>query len=124
MNRAHADGLHEIALALARYLSSECRPDPNPAGRVADHRPDHKGFVHELKEGQTPALVPDLEYSVKDAMKITGLAEVTLRKMLSSGRLIGRKEGTRVLLLGKDLARIMARQISGHTSGTLTEAGP
>lgn len=112
MNRAYADGLHEIAVALARYLSCECRLDPNPAGRPSEpERPEPRRVPQTPPETGTPALVADLEYSVKEAMKITGLAEVTLRKMTSSGRLPYRKEGSRTLVLGKDLARIMAKNL-------------
>ncbi len=117
MRRAHAEGLHEIALALARYLSCACGIDPNPAGRSsAPERPQPHRAPHAPPETGVPALVADLEYSVKDAMKITGLAEVTLRKMTSSGRLPYRKEGSRTLLLGKHLAAIMAKNLPAADS--------
>lgn len=112
MKRAHADGLLEIALNLSRYLSSESRRlDPNPSGHVVVPR-DAPAIPPDSPEDEgTPALVADAEYSIKDAVKITRKAEVTLRKMVTSGRLPGRKEGRRIVLLGKDLAKIMAGSI-------------
>jgi hypothetical protein len=127
MNRAHADGLHEIALALARYLTNECRVDPNPSGVSRAHASHvHAKVIHpELStedDGQTPALVADLRYSVQDAVKITGKAEVTIRKWMSSRRLPFAKEGNRVVLLGKDLARVMATQLSAPADTDAPEA--
>ena len=115
MNRAHADELnevaHEVARALARYLARECRPDPNPS---LTQRTDHKYILrdHSLPR-ETPALVGDLEYSIKQAHEITGKAEPTIRKMIQSNRLKCRKgEGGRVWISGKELARMMAIQLS------------
>lgn len=101
MSRARADHLDEIALALARYLNRECGADPNPSGDSAD---------------DTPPLIADVEYTVPEAMKITGFAEVTLQKMRCSGRLPYRKNGGRVLMLGKHLAQIMAKQLTQSTT--------
>lgn len=116
MNRAHADGLHEIALTLCRYLSSECRLDPNPSRpRPAAQEatiPVKPNSEEAPSESEGPALVPDLDYTIKDAAALTKKAEATIRKYISIGRLEGRKEGSRVYLSGRELARFMAKQVS------------
>ncbi len=121
MNRARADVVDAVAFALARYLSRECRPDPNPAGhsaphptKVADNEPPPED-APAVMDNTAPALVRDVEYSVTDAGKITHLAESTLRKMMSDGRLPFRKEGARSLISGKRLAEILAKQQSQST---------
>lgn len=126
MNRAHVDddGLREIALALARYLSSECRLDPNPSGHRLGHTADpvKLGTIAVPSDDVTPPLVPDLEYSIKEAAALTHKAEATIRKYLSIGRLEGRKEGSRVYLTGKELARFMSREVeSGSSDGASAE---
>lgn len=111
MNRARTDDLDEIvALALARYLLSRHSVDPNPSGHSAPQLPK---ITHESPDDEgTPSLIPDKEYTVKDAIKITRLAEVTLQKMRADGRLPFHKRGTRVLILGKHLAQIMVKQLT------------
>lgn len=110
MNRARTEELDEIAVALARYLSFRCRPDPNPSG---PSEPPQKRITHDpaMAHG-TPALVPDLEYSVKDAMAITKFAEVTVRKMTQDGRLPVQRKGKRVYILGRDISRVMAKRLA------------
>ena len=119
---SRADGLHRVALALADYLSRECRADPNPSGHSAPPRPrnivDSEPAPEEPppdSDGGTPALVPDVDYTVTDAMKITHFAESTLRKMMSKGRLPFRKKGSRSLISGRHLAAMMAKQLSRST---------
>src|SRR6266567_4295994 len=75
MNRARADVVDAVAFALARYLSRECRPDPNPAGhsaphptKVADNEPPPED-APAVMDNTAPALVRDVEYSVTDAGK-------------------------------------------------------
>lgn len=106
MSRAHAE-LNELALILARYLDREHRElsaDPNPASPA-----DPKRITHEPQT--TPALVAEVEYSLKDAGIITHKAVVTLRKMIREGRLRCRKDGNRVFILGRELASLMAKQL-------------
>jgi hypothetical protein len=114
MNRAHAE-LREVALVLARYLDRELRgADPNPAA-PAHNEP--KRIVHEPQAATAPALVADLEYSLREAATITHKAEVTLRKMIQRGRLQCRKDGSnRVLILGKDLVSMMTKQLREPTA--------
>lgn len=121
MSRARSDVRHEVALALAQYLSLECRADPNPSGhsaprptKVADSEPAAE-VAPAILDNTAPALVRDVEYSVEDAGKITHLAESTLRKMMSDGRLPFRKAGARSLISGKRIAEILAKQQSQST---------
>jgi hypothetical protein len=106
-----AKELLPVALALARFLDLMCPADPNPSGHQV-HRSEPKKGPRPVSD-QAPALIAEQEYSVKEAAEITHRPEITLRKMLGDGRLPCRKENRRVMILGRDLARLMSKQQEG-----------
>lgn len=129
MTRALVDAdltdLLPVVHALAQYLKLRCAAaDPNPSG-YASHsvRKDTKETKDEkdTKTKKDPvanadelatntALIPDAEYTVKQAVAITRRKEITLRKMLQDGRLPSRMNSERRrMILGKHLARFIAR---------------
>jgi hypothetical protein len=120
MTRAQVDlqsdlsDLLPVVHALAQYLQLRCNAaDPNPSGHVA--RSDPKKAARAVAADPAPttaALIPDAEYTVKQAVEITRRKEITLRKMLQDGRLPSRmnEETRRRMIQGRDLARFMARQ--------------
>lgn len=111
MNRAHTDDSDEVVvLALARYILRKYPVDPNPSGQATAPAAEPRRIAHEPKSATPPPLVGDNEYSIKEAALILGLAEVTLRKRINKKRLAARKEGTRIFLLGTDIAAILAQR--------------
>jgi hypothetical protein len=114
--------IFQIAFVLARYLSImldryECQKAPsglNGAARITPERfnpapraeSDDAG-PEELKS--PPPLIPDQEYTIKEAELLTHWAIPTLRKMLNSGKLASRKVEGRRMILGSELAKIITR---------------
>lgn len=129
MNRAQVDKLAElaelrpIAIALGRYLQRCCDIDPNPSGTHAPAKPAREGGGEsDDASDETLALIPDQRYTIKQVWKLTGKTETTLRKMTSEGKLPFLKGAdNRVSILGSDVAKLMARQV---TEPTGAEAPP
>lgn len=99
-----------VALALARFLDLMCPPDPNPSGHGVQSPRKAVRSASPPDQAAAPALIAEQEYSVREAAEITHRPEITLRKMLGDGRLACRKENRRVMILGRDLARLMSKQ--------------
>lgn len=136
MNRARAEEpldlveILPIALALSRFLDSLTQNAARTA--AVDSPPGNDNVRASRREEQARAppsegmttLIREQEYSVRQAMDITHRKEVTIRKWLQSGRLPARKEGNRVRILGKDLVKMMALQLSEEPDDAPDDTSP
>ncbi len=115
--KADLSELLPLVHALTQYLKLRCdAADPNPSGHAARSEPKSGEPKKGLRPDPAPpatALIHDAEYTVKEAVEITHRKEITLRKWLKSGRLPSRmNEDRRRMILGRDLARFMAKGVS------------
>ncbi len=121
------DVLDTVALALAHFLHLRC-PDPNPSGsgvmRERRKAPAEKEVDDSDSTDTTDTtLIPDKEYSVKQASAIARLSPMHLRKLVGgkSPKLPSRLNGRRRTILGKDRAHYMSRE-SAHEEASVAEA--